>query len=419
MTSSRPSGSVAARSRALVGRPRARFADIVGEAAHGIARRPMRSVFTAAGTTLGVGAFVITVGLAATVGAQISDRFDLLKATEVSVEDTATDGLDPVPFPEDTDARLARLHGVRSAGRFWTIGLPGGPTLRPGDEREPAHAVPVVAASPGLLGAARPTMAAGRVFDRFHRRERERVAVVGVNAAADLGLGRVDGAPAVFIDGVPFTVIGVIGDVQREQDLLSSIVVPDSTALDLWGAGAMSGTARVLIDVQPGAAQVVGRQAAIALLPQDPERLRVVVPPEPRLLRRGVEADSTNLYLALAAVTLLIGAIGIANTTLVSVMERTTEIGVRRSLGAARRHIGGQFLAESALLGAGGGLVGAVGGLLVVLAVAGVRHWAPTVPPIAPLAAPVIGTAVGLLAGIYPAMRATAIQPLDALRAGG
>lgn len=366
---------------------------------------------------LGVGAFVVTLGLTATANAQISDRFDVLKATEVRLEDNKPDPYEPVPFPADTDQRLEALNGVVAAGRYWTVTVGTPPTAHPSlDQTSTAGAVPVIAASPGALAAARPTIGGGRVFDGFHQHDALRVAVLGAAAARELGVTRVDSAPAVFIDGAPFTIIGVVDDVKRNPDLLLSVIVPDTTALALWGTRAINGPSRTLIDVRPGAAQLIGRQAALALRPEQPDRYTTLVPPEPKTLRRNVQQDSNSLYLALAAVTLLIGAVGIANTTLVSVIERTGEIGLRRALGAARRHIATQFLTESAALGTLGGLTGTIIGLLATITIATLRQWTATIPPAIPLAAPLLGTLVGTLAGIYPAIKATTIQPLLALR---
>jgi putative ABC transport system permease protein len=122
------------------------------------------------------------------------------------------------------------------------------------------------------------------------------------------------------------------------------------------------------------------------------------------------------LFLLLAAICLLIGAVGIANTTLVAVMERTGEIGLRRSLGARPRHIAAQFLAESTALGTLGGLIGTSLGVTAVVTIAVLQHWTAVLQPFTVLPAPLIGTAVGLLAGLYPAMRAALLEPLEALR---
>src|SRR5262249_8092456 len=149
--------------------------------------------------------------------------------------------------------------------------------------------------------------------------------------------------------------------------------------------------------------QQVAREAPTALRPDHPEYLEAVPPPDPRSLRSGVNHDLGQLFLLLACVCLVIGAVGIANTTLVAVMERTGEIGLRRALGARARHVLTQFLTESAALGTLGGLIGTSLGVLVVVGVSTVRDWTAIVQPYTVIAAPLIGLASGLLAGLYPA----------------
>jgi ABC-type antimicrobial peptide transport system permease subunit len=131
-----------------------------------------------------------------------------------------------------------------------------------------------------------------------------------------------------------------------------------------------------------------------------------------------VQQDLNTLFLVLGLVSLLVGAIGIANVTLVSVLERTGEIGLRRALGARRRHIASQFLAESTTIGFLGGVLGASFGVLVVVIVAAFRTWTPVLDSWIPLAAPVAGAIIGLASGVYPSLRAARLEPVDALRAG-
>ncbi|MFD4372610.1 ABC transporter permease [Streptomyces sp. NPDC058486] len=399
-----------------------RFAprDAVAESLAGVLQRPARSALTALGTVLGVGTFVAILGLTATTSSQIDARFNVLSATQVEIEDVAAQQNEFAGpgFPEDADARVERLHGVRHAGVYYEVRLDASHAVRAapvgaGAEGEP---VDVVAASPGALAAAVPTLTQGRLYDTYHSRTRQRVAVLGASTAARLGITTLATQPAIFVGDEPFTVVGIIGDVERKADLLMSVVVPRTTADEVWGGISGRPDARMLIATDMGAAQQVARLAPTALRPDHPEYLKAVAPPDPKSLRSNVTSDLNQLFLVLAGICLIIGAVGIANTTLVAVLERTGEIGLRRALGARGRHITAQFLAESGALGTLGGLIGTSLGTLTVVTVAWVRDWTPVVHPETVAAAPAIGLVTGVLAGLYPAWRAASIEPAEALR---
>jgi putative ABC transport system permease protein len=388
--------------------------DLATEALAAVLQRPLRSALTALGTVLGVGAFVATIGLTTTTEAQVGERFDVLKATEVTVQDTIQDPSAPFPFPADAERRLRRLNGVRGAGLLWSVDVGDakvGSSWEGGDDL----ALDVTAASPGALDVLDARAGPGRTFDEFANGRRERVVLLGKAAARELGIADLSAQPAVLVGGLPFTVIGIVDDLARRLELLRSVVVPAQTALAVWRKSFAEAPAMV-IETDPGAAQLIGRQAPLALRPERPEALLSLVPPEPRELRRGVESDLGGLLVALAAVSLLIGAVGIANTTLVSVLERTGEIGLRRALGATAPGIAGQFLAESAIVGALGGVLGACVGVVAVSVISTAREWSVVVDPLAVLAAPAIGLATGLLAGLYPAVKAARVEPIAALR---
>lgn len=402
--------------------PRSRLGTIafVREVSTGLVQRPGRSALTALGTVLGMGTLVAVLGLTATAQNQVSDRFTVLAATGVTVEQVPGAGVEEtggpsLAFPEDAEERVAALNGVRSAGVWWSA-LDGETSV---SASAPGTAVAgldiaVYAAGPGAIRASRPRWRTGRGFDEFHERRAEPVAVLGATAAHQLGIVRLNDQPAVFIDGRPFTVLGIIASTERNKEFQASVLVPARTGLRLWGVP-KEVDPRMTIETSLGAASLVARQAPLALRPDHPEYFRAIAPPDPRMLEEQVTGDLDVLFLILAAVSLLIGTFGIANTTLVAVLERVSEIGLRRAVGARPRHVAGQFLAESAALGGIGGLIGTALGIATILAVAVDRAWTPVMPGWL-LGAPLLGAGAGLLAGLYPAWRATRVEPAEALR---
>lgn len=390
--------------------------DLVSEALSGVLQRPGRAALTSLGTLLGVGTFVAVLGLTATAGSQIDRRFTALSATEVIVEDATADAeLDGAPFPAEAEARARAINGVVRAGIYWSAAQRPVGRLPDADETL-ADEYQITAIASGAIWAMHPTLATGRVYDGFHESRHERVAVLGGAVAQRLGVTSLENGPAIFVDGVPLMVVGIISDVQRHADLLLSVLVPPAAAEDLWGPPASGEPMRMIVETRLGAANVVAGQLAVALRPDDVHRLRVVGPPDPRSLREGVASDLNALFLLLALICLAVGAVGIGNTTFVAVLERVPEIGLRRCLGARGRHIALQFLAESAVLGTLGGLLGTCLAVASVLAVAVSRDWTAVLDPWAVLPAPLLGTLTGVVAGLYPALHASRIEPIQALQ---
>ncbi|MGQ0847939.1 MAG: ABC transporter permease [Actinomycetota bacterium] len=401
----------------MPGPSRMSLRDLANEAFAGLFSRPGRMMLTVLGTVVGMTALVATLGLSRTANNRIVGHFDELVATEITVTARQT-RVSASPIPWDAPDRLGRLEGVAAAGNLSDLNI-GNKLVRTSPISNPAQQsqfkLSVHAASPGVFAAVRAELKAGRLFDAGQSDRAERIAVLGPTAALRLGINNVEHLPAITIGDDLYLVVGILTGVARQPDLLGSVIIPEGTARRDFQ---LNGPQRVVVETELGANALIAKQIPLALRPDDPRALKIASPPEPKRVREAVQSDLDLLFLMLGGVALLVGAIGIANVTLVSVMERTGEIGLRRALGARRRHIAGQFLLESSVMGVVGGVLGASLGTLIVVAVSAYQSWTPVLDYVAPVGAPLLGGLTGLLAGAYPAMRAASLEPVEALRAG-
>jgi putative ABC transport system permease protein len=399
------------------------MADLLAEATADIGTRPARLVMTVLGTVLGIGALVATLGFAQTTAGQIARQFDAVAATQVVIEPSSAQTASGASvatsrLPWDAADRVSLLVGVESAALVGEVDL-GSETITAvpvNDPSAPAVAPPpLYGATADLLEVAGARMATGRMFDAGHDARADRVAVLGQRAAERLGINRVDSQPSIFIAGLAYAVIGIFDDAERRAELLDAVVVPMSTARTDVALGAAE---ELLMRITPGAGQQVAVQAVVALAPDAPDSFDVSAPSSRSELGDSVQADVNVVFLILGGIVLLAGGLGIANVTMLTVMERTPEIGLRRALGSTGRQIAGQFIVESVVIGLLGGLIGASIGVIAVVGVSLAQQWTPIVDPLVAIGGALLGAVVGLVAGGIPARRAARIEPVSALRAG-
>ncbi len=396
------------------------LADVVRDVGEDLLARPGRTLLTALGTLVGVAVLVATLGLAASLESQISSRFDAIAPRDVTVSPVVEPGRpdsDAVgALPWDGPARVRRIEGVKAAADLSELTperrVRGSPVHDP--TRPAVETMRVMAASPGVFEVIGASLR-GTGFDDLHDRRGEAVAVLGRDAADRLGIADTKGRPVVFADGLPVVVIGIIESAERKSTVLSSILIPEGLARARFG---LKGPSELVVLTRPGATTAVAAQVPLALRPDDPEKVTASVPPVAQATREAVSSDTRGLLLGLAGVSLVVGGVGIANVTLVAVLQRTTEIGLRRAIGARRRDVLAHFLLSSTVIGAVGAVLGTCVGAWLTVIIANVQGWPATFDRWVVLVGPVVGACTGLLAGAYPSYRAAAIEPIEALRAG-
>lgn len=383
--------------------------DPIREAWATLGQRPGRTLLTATASALGVGVLVLTLGLTDTLSRQVSAEFDALRATEVVVRPTiGGPNLDGI-----AEQRVRQINGVLKAGVIVRRG-PAALQKATVQTGNPLVSVEVVAATPNGLEALGLTLVSGRAFDAFHNTQAPKVAILGPGLARRLGMQAVDGTASMLINDEPHLILGIAGEVTRRPALAGFVIVP---LTDAPRTPSESDLEELLIEVMPGAASVVAQQVAYAVSPRAPEFLEVRSPPDPTAFRQGIEASLRTSLVALGVTILIIGLLGIANSSFVSVLERTSEIGLRRAIGAGPGHIRLQVLTESGLTGGIGGVIGSCLAIVTLVLLSAANGWTPTISSTVPLLGPVAGTFAGCLAGLVPARRATRVQPAQALRA--
>ena len=244
--------------------------------------------------------------------------------------------------------------------------------------------------------------------------------VLGAKAAERLGINSSLGSPQVYIDDTYFTVVGILEPAPLAPNVDRAAMIGNEIAAELFDSELDPSLvyARVRDDLLDDQRRFDETRAVIAatVLPDAPTEVSVSRPSELLAARSSTQDAFTGLLLGLGAVALLVGGVGIANVMVISVIERRTEIGLRRALGALRGHIRFQFVCESALLAALGGLGGVLLGAVITFSYAQSQGWVISIPASSLGAGFLLAVAIGSIAGLYPAARAARLDPAEAVR---
>jgi putative ABC transport system permease protein len=383
--------------------------DVVSVGSLGVRSKRGRAVLTALGIAIGIGAMVSVVGISSSSKADVLAELDKLGTNLLQVSPGRDVFGSNVSLPVTAPAMIRRIAAVESAAATRTVAT----TVRRSDKvsKSETGGIAVVATDPQLLPTLGATMESG-VFLNAATVHYPAV-VLGAKAAERLGIASVNGAPLVDVGGHWFEVVGILAPVPLGPDIDRSALIGYDVAKQLFGIDDSASTVRVRTD--PHQVEAVQSVLAATASPEKPGDVSVTRPSDALAARATTDKALTALLLGLGAVALLVGGVGIANVMVISVLERRTEIGLRRALGATKRDVRVQFLVEAVLLSALGGLAGVVLGGGITAAYATARHWIVSVP------LPTLGAAVaaslvlGALAGLYPAGRAARLAPAEAI----
>jgi putative ABC transport system permease protein len=387
--------------------------DVVSLGAVGLRTRRARAALTAVGIAIGIAAMVAVLGISASSRADLLAELDRLGTNLLEVKPGQSFLGDDATLPETAEAMMRRVGPVEGATALEALDA----TVRRTDRIDEGETggIAVYATTDAKLRALAARAAHGRLLDAATARYP--AVVLGSATATQLGIHELDGSPLVYLGDRWFAVVGILDAMPLTPDLDLGAYVGMPVAKELLGATGSPSVVYVRTD--PHQVEAVRDVLAATANPEAPNEVEVTRPSDALAAKAATDKALTALLLGLGAVALLVAGVGIANVMVISVIERRSEIGVRRALGATRMHVRLQFLVESVLLALLGGTLGIVLGAAVTAGYARARDWALSVPVGALAGGVGVALVLGALAGLYPAARAARLQPAEAVRRPG
>jgi putative ABC transport system permease protein len=384
--------------------------DLARVSSIGVRTRRLRSALSALGITIGVAAIVAVLGLSSSSEAGLLAEINRLGTNLLEVTNGQNFQGGTAELPKAAPSMIARIGPVLAVDYTGSISVDAyRSNLIPSVN---TNGLSVDAASLGLLATLGTSLAEGEFLNAATATEP--VCVLGAAAAQRLGIDRIYGGERIWVGGMWFYVAGVLEPATLTPEIDGSVLVGFAAAERYLGFDGHPST--IYLRAQTGQVSAVDGVLADTANPEAPNQVDVSQPSAALMAQADAEGALNGLVLALGAVALLIGAVGVANIMVISVLERRSEIGLRRALGATKGHIRTQFLAETMLLGLLGGVAGVALGALSTAVYASTKHWAVVVPPLAWGGGIGAAVAIGGLAGLLPALRAARMSPTEALR---
>lgn len=393
-----------------LGRVRLTTGDLVRVGGVGLRTRKLRAALSALGIAIGIASMVAVLGISDSSRAGLLATLDRLGTNLLTVSAGNSIFGEASTLPEGAEAMVDRIGPVQEASATTSVdaNLYRSDAIPP----EETNGLSVVAVDVDLLDTLGGAVADGAFLNEATARYP--TVVLGSVAAERLGIDDARSGAAVWLGGRWFTVVGILDPLPLSPGLDRSGIVGRPIAERLFDASASAATIHVRAD--PDDVEAVRGVLASTVNPENPEEVTVDRPSDAIEARAAADDAFTSLLLGLGAVALLVGGVGIANVMVIGVLERRQEIGLRRALGATKRHVWAQFLTESVILSAVGGIAGALLGVGVTAAYAGSRDWSVVVPAIGVGAGIGAALLIGAVAGLYPAIRAARMSPTEALR---